>query len=475
VPEVSVIIPAYGNAAYLGGTIRSVLNQTYPDFELIVVNDASPDDTGQVIRQFEDSRLRYLIHPENRGLSAARNTGMRASTGRLIALLDGDDLFHPEKLRLHVEFHRLHPDVGTTYNARFELNHSAESVRDLWRPPTRVSLADLAQGFPFSPSDMVMKRDWAFRVNLFDERFTYYGEDLDINCRLSLAGCTFVSVDRALNYRRYYSARVIRNLRASQAAEISALTSLFADPRCSADLEPIRKPALASRYLGWAILSFAQDETDFGRENCLAAVGLEPGMIKGKPSRLVESFLDYSLLDDSEDHASVLDRLLDQLPSELTSLREESVRAVASGFLRKGSRAVMWGRIAEGKHYFAMAAACSAHPDEDYLRRLAAQILSYEDEFGAAAAREVVRNLSPYLGSAASRWLKGCCSVNRAFAHYRKRNLGKVPREVVGAMYANPGYVANRGLISILLRSLVGQAGGKAGLGARPVAQGPRP
>ena len=71
-PLVSVIVPAYNNAEFLGATIQSVLDQSYPHFELIVVNDASPDNVGEVVQQFRDPRMRTIVHAQNKGLSAAR-------------------------------------------------------------------------------------------------------------------------------------------------------------------------------------------------------------------------------------------------------------------------------------------------------------------------------------------------------------------------------------------------------------------
>ena len=98
-PLVSVIIPAYKNAEFLSDAINSVLKQTCSHFELIIVNDASPDNTDEVVKTFYDPRIKYILHEKNKGLSAARNTGIRNSTGDYIALLDGDDYFHPDKLR----------------------------------------------------------------------------------------------------------------------------------------------------------------------------------------------------------------------------------------------------------------------------------------------------------------------------------------------------------------------------------------
>lgn len=103
-PEVSVIIPCYNHAHYLGEAVKSVLAQTYPDWECIIVNDGSTDDTSEVARALVagDARIRY-VEQENRGLSGARNRGLAESRGRYIQLLDADDLIHPEKLRLQLQ------------------------------------------------------------------------------------------------------------------------------------------------------------------------------------------------------------------------------------------------------------------------------------------------------------------------------------------------------------------------------------
>ena len=464
-PTVSVVIPAYNNAVFLGETIQSVLRQTYPHFELVVVNDASPDNAGEVVAGFSDPRIRYVVHEHNRGLSAARNSGIRASSGELIALLDGDDLFHPEKLRQHVEFHEQHPEIGVTYNARFELDHSRNTIRELWRPPLSVDLVDLVQGYPFGPSDMVLRREWAFRVNLFDEQYTYFGEDLDINCRLGLAGCTFASVDRALNYRRYHSGRVLSNLQASQEAEMRALMALFNQPACPERVLAVRHLALTSRYLGWANAAFAQSSTALGQADCLEAVGLDPSLLRGKPCRLATYLVENSILDESEDHEAVIDKKLDQLPPDLQFLRDDRMWMLGQGYLLRGARAVIWGRVANARGHFGRSAALGVHPDEGLLARLAAQALSYEGEFGAESATDMLRDLSRHLNPRAFAWLRGRCAANRAFRLYQTRKYRHVPTQVLSAIRHDRQYLANRGLISVLARSVL------SSIGAQPSAE----
>jgi glycosyltransferase involved in cell wall biosynthesis len=118
--RVSVIIPAYNVAPYIAETLKSVFAQTKSAFEVIIVNDGSPDTEKleEALQPFRD--LILYIKQENRGLSGARNTGIRAAKGDLIALLDGDDLWMPQYIETQTEFLRRHPEYDLVYcNAVF--------------------------------------------------------------------------------------------------------------------------------------------------------------------------------------------------------------------------------------------------------------------------------------------------------------------------------------------------------------------
>jgi glycosyltransferase involved in cell wall biosynthesis len=117
-PLVTVVIPTYNYAHFLIETLESALVQTYSNFEVIVVDDGSTDDTRQRLEPYLD-RIRY-IYQENQGLSAARNTGIRAARGELIALLDSDDLWHPEKTEIQVRFLQEHPEVHMVASKKWD-------------------------------------------------------------------------------------------------------------------------------------------------------------------------------------------------------------------------------------------------------------------------------------------------------------------------------------------------------------------
>ena len=101
---VSIIMPSYNTANYIADSIQSVINQTYSNWELIIVDDCSSDNSTEIIESFHDSRIQLLINSHNSGAAVSRNYALREAKGRWIAFLDSDDLWHPNKLKLQIEF-----------------------------------------------------------------------------------------------------------------------------------------------------------------------------------------------------------------------------------------------------------------------------------------------------------------------------------------------------------------------------------
>ncbi len=189
-PRVSVVIPAYNVATFLPGTLDSVLAQTLPAYEILVVNDGSPDTPAleRALAPYQD-RIRYLHH-ENRGSSAARNTGIRAATGNLIALLDGDDLWLPTYLATQTAFLAQHPELDLVYcNARFfGPGHIHDGLDYMTVCPSAgepTAAALIARACHVFTS--VLARASVLQELLFDEHLRH-SEDYDLWLRLVGAG-----------------------------------------------------------------------------------------------------------------------------------------------------------------------------------------------------------------------------------------------------------------------------------------------
>ena len=136
---VSVIMPSYNTAPYIAGSIRSVLAQTYENWELLIVDDCSTDCTDQVVAPFlNDSRIRYLKNEHNSGAAVSRNRALREAKGRWIAFLDSDDLWMPEKLEKQIRFMEAH-HCHFSYTNYIEHTESGEANGRMVTGPKKIT------------------------------------------------------------------------------------------------------------------------------------------------------------------------------------------------------------------------------------------------------------------------------------------------------------------------------------------------
>ncbi len=175
VPSVSVVISTYNRGSKLVRAIASVLAQTYSDIELIVVDNASIDDTEAVVRGFKDARIRYIRHDSNKGGPAARNTGINSSRAAFIALLDDDDEWGPSKIEKQFQkFASSLPMVGVVYvGTEIYDEHLGEIIR-VNKPTYRGRVYErlLLATILGSVSSVMVRRSCFDKVGLFDEGLT---------------------------------------------------------------------------------------------------------------------------------------------------------------------------------------------------------------------------------------------------------------------------------------------------------------
>ena len=169
-PTVSVIIPTYNRASLLPRAIHSVLNQTYQDFEVIIVDDCSTDNTEQVVASYKDSRILYICLDQNSGSSAKpRNIGLKQATGKYIALLDSDDEWLPENLEKQVtKFSLVSKEVGVVYCGLLMIPQNG--IPTISHPILKGSLWPLMLERCYtSVSSSLIKKECFDRAGLFDE------------------------------------------------------------------------------------------------------------------------------------------------------------------------------------------------------------------------------------------------------------------------------------------------------------------
>lgn len=190
-PLVSVVVPVFNGADYLGEALESLCRQTYPNVETIVVNDGSSDASGEIAKQFD--RI-IVLEQENAGVSTARNVGVAASSGEYVAFLDHDDRWDARKLELQVAVLQSRPEVGLVLCHR---RNVVEGEIPAWvRGPTDGSAIK-----GFVPSCWLLRRSTFDLVGLFDPQL-HDGEDYEWLRRAMDAGVESVMLDDVLvDYR----------------------------------------------------------------------------------------------------------------------------------------------------------------------------------------------------------------------------------------------------------------------------------
>ncbi len=235
-PLVSVVIPAYNCARYLPAAIESSLSQTYPAVEIIVVDDGSTDETSEVLSRY--SRV-IATRQNNKGLSNARNQGIRKAHGEYIALLDGDDIWPETKLADQVAFMEVHPEFGVLFgDARRFANNG-------WTEPTLFTRYRLDATFFGSESQVVeplrklltmnfipvgtvlVRKNCLLEAGLFDEKFRRV-EDWDMWLRVALRAGFAYSRD-IWKLKRTHESNLSNNTEAMALSAIAVMEKLHSE------------------------------------------------------------------------------------------------------------------------------------------------------------------------------------------------------------------------------------------------------
>jgi len=188
IPVVSIIIPTHNRAHFIGEAITSVLEQTFTDFEIIIVDDGSTDNTEEVISHFPDKRVIY-IKQENKGRSYARNVALRLSRGHYIAFLDSDDLYLPTKLRLQVDYLDTNPKIGMIYTSAYCIDDAGNLLKDKYFASVSGQIYNSIAFFrpvTITLPTVMVRREVIDSVGDFDEKMHRF-EDTDMWRRISKA------------------------------------------------------------------------------------------------------------------------------------------------------------------------------------------------------------------------------------------------------------------------------------------------
>lgn len=213
-PLVSVAIPFFNNQETLAEAIASVLNQGYSNWELLLLDDGSTDQSLEVAKAFKDERICLISDGQNKGLVSRLNQSISWASGKYYARMDADDLMHPDRLETQMKFLDAHPEVDVVDTAMYILNQEGEltGIRSKLPPAGGNSLRSILFGESLNHATVVGRTEW-FLAHLYDPQYVR-SEDTELWCR-TVGGSTFARIMQPLYFVREGMIN-INNYRVSQ-------------------------------------------------------------------------------------------------------------------------------------------------------------------------------------------------------------------------------------------------------------------
>ena len=311
-PLVSVIIPTHNAGKFIAQALQTVLDQTYAQYEVTVVDDGSTDETKDILREFDGS-IRYL-YQDNRGPSAARNAGIRIAQGDYICFLDADDLWVPNKLESQIAFFEEHADIGLVFSDEEEIStHGTTRHSRLARSrfcsdlvghaPVRTAFQKLLIE-NFIPTSTVMIRKECFaKAGLFDQTLTVV-EDRDLWLRIA-AHFEIACLPRVLGKKLEHERNISGNSQLNLCSRLKVWQKMRREfPHLTPRI--VVKGLSAEAYLQLAYILAAKDERRQARAAAIRSlgcaiwqilpVGLDRSAIPPYDWRLAAGFLPIALL-----------------------------------------------------------------------------------------------------------------------------------------------------------------------------------
>lgn len=362
-PLVTVVIPCYNHAHYLPDALNSVLAQTFTDWEAIVVDDGSTDNTREAAQRFTDPRIRY-IYQENQGLSAARNTGIEHALGQFLAFLDADDEWEPTFLAQCLSVLQQDKSLGFVYARTFFIDPQGHKLPQLGGQAVageRFRERILMGGF-FPVHAAIVRRSALENVGRFDTALTSV-EDWDMWLRVS-AQYPVQSIDKPLARYRVYPGSMSTNAERMHQNRMVVLARLFG----SDEGDPIewgkeKRRAYGFAYRRAALGYIMQGEVDAGWQHLAQSVAIYPDLLN-RLDTFYELILDNQpkgergqahLLDIETNGMNILyrlGRLFDEAGPELSGKRD---LAFGNAYLALGMLSDQAGDWSQARQYLRQA------------------------------------------------------------------------------------------------------------------------
>jgi glycosyltransferase involved in cell wall biosynthesis len=343
-PRVSVIIPTYNRADLVGETIQSALDQTYSDYEVIVLDDGSTDNTAEVVAQFGE-RVNY-VYQDNVGETGARNAGIAVAQGELLSFLDSDDCMLPNNLEDLVALLDARPEVGVAYGWYYWMDQDGQPVQMEYPKIAGAGFAEHVSpvspwpGVSLPPSgptlegqifsrlileetmligSTLIRRECVDAVGGFDPDIAYQGH-WDFYLRVASAGYAYACCKRPVVLIRLHPNSRGKNIDGMLASRIDVLDRLFADPASASVSAGVRNRAYYEAYVEF-LLEYHHGGREEQAAHCWDKAIRHAPLKQDHIPRLAKWMFNHTLSSDNTDPAQLARDLMRPMPPTATARR----------------------------------------------------------------------------------------------------------------------------------------------------------
>jgi hypothetical protein len=463
--RVSIVIPTYNRADLLPATLDSVLAQTYRDLEVLVVDNASTDETPALMDGYieRDPRVRYIRKPVNKGMVDSYNLGYRLSQGEYFHYFDSDDLLLPEAVAMKVEQLDRHQDVDVVYTRFYYMDASGRKLYlSECAPHGDEETLRLMLKYPFVHVNTALLRRRVMGLTPdgpYDPLVPNGAGDWHLLLNLLLNGARFLGIDEPTMLYRMHPGNHTRKVAGYENDMKTHHAWIQSDPRLPAHLKPVLNESLAFRYLWFCGGYYFQKDYENGKRALEVTWNLMPEWHTA-PDLLIKHLAIMACSPYMLEPMLFVDALQAHPPESIGFLKQPAVLSHlrARVYVNMALRALDAGDVASYQRMI-----LSAYEEDPGLKKgaydVAGAIAEYAQhsisndpegfvtQAAGALPAAVCQRLSPHA-------LLGAFYMVDAFAQYNRGNARQVVADVTASLMHTPHYMRNRGLLSIFRKSL---------------------
>lgn len=297
-PLVSVVIPVYNGEKYIAECLESVYQQTYPFFEVIIIDDGSTDQSLEIINKMPGEKK--IISQKNKDVSHARNTGIKNASGQLIAFLDQDDLWDKRRLEKLIKIFLKNPDVDLFFTDLSKFNDERKNwhPKDRHKAASRLSDENLFENLirknVLMPSAVMVKKDSFIKAGMFDPEFRTCG-DYEMWLRMAAKGKRFRYLPEPLTLCRQHGENTSKKIEIMNEDRLNAIRKTFSLSGLSPSQKKLEKLGFASAYMESAHSFFSIKQYSRFLQNANKAISYSKKIVNWKFLKRYVRALIYSL------------------------------------------------------------------------------------------------------------------------------------------------------------------------------------